>query len=227
MPWYNNAGSISGCVAAYDAIGAASQAASYVNAVTPGTFDLAPGTAPAWANGTGWTFTHTSSQYLVGGPTPASGWSMILRFAGPSTAGSQIAAGSVGAGETRLYVGPVWGSQIYGGGGFLIAGGVIGANTSIGVANQRCFLNGAFVSTTNAAWSGSGASVYVGAVNATGSPTLYYGGVIAALAIYNTTVSDADMAILHTNINLLPNYTEAAGKGLPVLQHWHAEMMAP
>ena len=44
------------CVAAYQAKGAASLAASYSNLANPGTYDLSEIAAPDWATGTGWTF---------------------------------------------------------------------------------------------------------------------------------------------------------------------------
>lgn len=66
-------------VAAYDAKNAASQAASYTNLANPGTYDLTVGSAPTWANGTGWTFDGT--QYLLTGVIPVPGsWSMFVQF---------------------------------------------------------------------------------------------------------------------------------------------------
>jgi hypothetical protein len=49
-------------VAAYQPIGAASLAASYVNLASPGTFDAAPGVAPGFDVAIGWLF--TGSQWL-------------------------------------------------------------------------------------------------------------------------------------------------------------------
>lgn len=64
------------CVAAYQPIGAASLAASYVNLANPGTYDAAPGVAPTWASATGWTF-NGSTQYLTTGITPPRGPNMV------------------------------------------------------------------------------------------------------------------------------------------------------
>jgi hypothetical protein len=50
MAWFTAAGGTT-CVAAYDAVGAASLADSYVNEANVGTYTLAPGAAPAWAAG--------------------------------------------------------------------------------------------------------------------------------------------------------------------------------
>jgi hypothetical protein len=51
-------------VAAYQAIGAASYAASLVNLANPSTYDAVDGVAPSWDAGTGWTF-NGSTQYLT------------------------------------------------------------------------------------------------------------------------------------------------------------------
>ena len=56
-------------VAAYQPKGAASQAASYVNLVTPGTYDLTTADAPGWAAGTGWVFNDTTQNLVIGGGT--------------------------------------------------------------------------------------------------------------------------------------------------------------
>lgn len=65
-PWYLNGGiSKANCVAVYQPKGAASYAASKVNLVTPGTYDLSDGAAfPTWAFATGWTF-NGATQYLT------------------------------------------------------------------------------------------------------------------------------------------------------------------
>ena len=55
-------------LAAYQAIGAASQAASYLNLNNPGTNDLTvPSVAPGWTSGGGWSFLAASQQYMETG----------------------------------------------------------------------------------------------------------------------------------------------------------------
>jgi len=83
MAWYT---SVSGGLAAYDAYSAASYAASKVNLLNSGTYDLADGVAyPTWAAGTGWTFAAANSQYLATGIIPAAfdqTWSIFVLFSG-------------------------------------------------------------------------------------------------------------------------------------------------
>ena len=92
-PWYL-AGGAPVPVAAYQAKGAASLAASYVNLANPGTYDAAPGVAPTFATATGWTFNGTT-QWLATGITPANDrtWTMIARFSGVVDANNRIIAG--------------------------------------------------------------------------------------------------------------------------------------
>lgn len=64
--WWQVAGQT--CAAAYQPIGAASLAASYVNLANPGTYNAAPGVAPTLAAG-GWSFDGLT-QYLTTGIVP-------------------------------------------------------------------------------------------------------------------------------------------------------------
>src|SRR4030042_328416 len=66
IPWYLSGGiPKADCLAAYQPKGAASYAASKVNIVNPGTYDLTDGAAfPTWDVVNGWTFADGSLQYL-------------------------------------------------------------------------------------------------------------------------------------------------------------------
>lgn len=75
--WWEVAGKT--CVAAYQPKGAASLAASYTNLANPGTYDAAPGVAPSWTSGAGWSF-DGSSSYLATGLVPSTGWSHLAQY---------------------------------------------------------------------------------------------------------------------------------------------------
>lgn len=67
--WYAPAGTLANCKLAYKAIGAASQAASYVNIVNPGTNDLTLSSGNvSWTSANGWDFAATG--VLTTGYTP-------------------------------------------------------------------------------------------------------------------------------------------------------------
>ncbi len=80
--WWDNNGAISGCVAAYQPIGAASLAASYSNLANPGTYDctvFAGHTAPTFATETGWTFDGGNHTLKTNVTNPGAWWSCIAR----------------------------------------------------------------------------------------------------------------------------------------------------
>jgi hypothetical protein len=192
-------------VAAYQPIGAASLAASYVNLANPGTYDAAPGTAPTFDAATGWTFAAASSQYLTTGITPASGWSILIRFSDSSGNGRCAAGSWDGTNNTRFIIIPrrsAADNHQYGGGGDLFAG-VRLASGVMGVANQACYLDGSGDGTTDAAWSGTGVAIFIGALNNNGTLVQYFEGKIQAAAIYSTTLSAGDMSALTTRVQAL------------------------
>ena len=90
------------CVAAYQPIGAASLAASYINLANPGTYDAAPGVAPTWASLTGWAF--VASQYLKTGVVPASGYSILVRFMDSTASGDNYLAGCTNSSGNEFWV---------------------------------------------------------------------------------------------------------------------------
>jgi len=91
--WWMAAG-YTGAIAAWLGKGSASLAASYINLVTPGTFNLALGVAPTWAANSGWLFGGT--QWLNTGITPNSNTFCALVQVSAGTNGGLI--GSTGAG---------------------------------------------------------------------------------------------------------------------------------
>ena len=63
--WFAGGISPANCVAAYQAKGAASYAASKVNLANAGTYNLADIVAPSWSAGTGWMFNGTNTALLA------------------------------------------------------------------------------------------------------------------------------------------------------------------
>ena len=82
--WSANVVPIDNCLAAYQAKGAASYAASKVNLVNPATYGLTDGSYyPTWGD-SGWAFVSNSSwcRHLVTTLTPTSSWTIIARYSG-------------------------------------------------------------------------------------------------------------------------------------------------
>ena len=64
--WWDLGGTLTTCVAAYKAVGAADFAASKVNLVNPGSDNLSDGTAyPSWSSGGAWDFIGDTARWLV------------------------------------------------------------------------------------------------------------------------------------------------------------------
>lgn len=83
VPWWLAGGvAPANCVGAYQAIGAASQAASYVNLANPGTNNLTAGAdPPTWSAATGWNwFAAAGNRWLDTGLVPGVGWSMLIQY---------------------------------------------------------------------------------------------------------------------------------------------------
>ena len=221
MAWFT-APSGATCVAAYDAIGAASLADSYTDESGTGN-TAAPGVAPTWTSGAGWTF-NGSTQYLTTGLTPADTWSMIVRFSG----GSDVLSGLCGAFRTSG-----------GSGGFLISNrfttnvrhyrsGLSGNVLSVApradsgvmaVAAKAAYLNGVSDGTITAGASTGHGVILIGAYSNNGVAASITSCSIQALAIYSGTLSGADVATITSAMNAL-----AAARGLPVLAHWHHQV---
>ena len=169
-------------------------AESYVNVATPGTYNAAPGTAPAWAAATGWTFTAASSQYLTTGVIPANdqSYSLVVRFSGFGGTGWPAAALSAGG---RIGVAP--GVVQYWNGAAATAVAPALAAGTLAVCGARGYRDGDAEGAALAAWSGvSTRDIYLGAMNINGSPGNHVSAVITAVAVWNVDVS-LYMAALH------------------------------
>lgn len=207
--WWDNNGAITGCVAAYQAIGVADLATSYVNLQNPGTNNAAPGVAPTFATLTGWTF-NGSTQYLTTGVVPAAGYSAIVRFSGvgaPSTNAPVLGSGNTGA-ANGFQMNPVAGAlggtsvQYVYGNGFQT---LVPQFTSgvIGITPLHDYIDGGENGATGGTFSGAGQALYIGARNNGGTADRFLPGSIQAVAIYSTTLTTPEMATLAALMNAL------------------------
>ena len=198
-------------MAAYQPKGAASLAASYINLAQPGTNNAAPGVAPDWATGTGWTFAG-GTQYLTTGITPTGEYSMIVRFSGCTTDGNpsgHVVCGSAGTGAnaTRFYLRPRFLSTgfkyslNYGADTSLLVGTISSGVFALAAANQ--YKDGAYIGNPGATtWSGTAYAIHIGVLYVNGAilTTSFFGGVIEALAIYSDTLTTTQIEALTTRM---------------------------
>ena len=188
--WWE-AGGASGCVAAYDSV-AASKASSAVNRASPGTYDMTEVGTVTWSSGAWSGF--SAANYWNTGVTPASGYSMIVQFAGRVTATWQEVAGSAGTTSTRFRVAPVSplnaGQRYYGYGS--INQSVTGAVASgiMALTPTGGYYNGSSDGAISPSWIGTPVSIFVGnySVNGTASGAAW-SGTVQRLAIYNNNIA--------------------------------------
>lgn len=227
MAWHTAPSGVT-CLAAYDAVGAASLADSYTNEANPGTYTAAPGTAPSWAYGTGWTF-NGSTQYLTtGGVVPAAGWSAVVRFSSLGSPGSNapvLGAGNNGAGNAFQLVpyAAVTGSvRLYAyGTNFLIASANVSSGTLAMVGGGNSYYNAASDGATPGTFSGAGQALYIGARNNGGTADRFCPVSIQAVAIYSGALTSGDVSAIVAAMNALPAATSA-----PTMMQHHAAMLA-
>jgi len=196
--WWRVAGAGSYCVGAYQAKGAASQAAAKVNLANPGTYDLT-GTDPPWSATRGFQIpSATGTAYYDTGVMALPGWTIICQFGNLTGSGIPVwgnyrppAGGQYGM---ELY--PSTGTQrayTYGTRQAAAAPPVTAGN--MGMAGRQGYLNGAadlLVASTT--WSNAD-TVRVATIYLVGQWwTLgvdWYAG-----AIYNRTLTTAQMAAI-------------------------------
>lgn len=223
MGWWDNGGAISGCVAAYQPVGAASLAASYSNLANPGTYDAAPGTAPSFDTATGWTF-NGSTQYLTSGYTPpgTAAFTVIVRYSGATRTGDRCLVGQSDGGQNQgIFVN----LSLVGNTAFLANGAYATPATApaagvLAVAGGQGFLDGATYGSSWTPAAGTWRPIYIGAYNSAGSVAFRYAGNIQAVAIYSTTLTAGNVATLTTSMEALP---VASGSPLPLFA---AQLMA-
>lgn len=182
------------CVAAYQAKGAASYAASKVNLANPGTYNAVDGTAYPTLGADGWVF--GGSQYLTSGIVPGSGWSMIVRFSGASGSAAHSAVGILSASPTaRFYIRPrnnntahVYG---YGDAPNVVTGALI--EGVMALAGASSYLDGVYDGLCGS-WLVPSNGIVIGADGQ--AMTYPYIGSIAAISIYNTTLTATRVAAI-------------------------------
>lgn len=204
--WEPTTGSFT-CVAAYQAKGAASQAASVINLANPGTYDLtAPtGDPPSFNTSDGWTFDGVNDFYYTN-VTPANDqtWSMIVRFSNCAVGYLWIAGGAAGVGGPwfGLEGNRADGNVLYAN-GHLYYPGTAAAAGVLAVAGNKGYQDGAVEAGTIGTMAGSFTPIVFGGMNNGGTAGSFVAVKIQAVAIYSTTLDATQVAEITTNMNAL------------------------
>jgi hypothetical protein len=194
------------CIAAYQAKGVVSYAASKVNLANPGTYDAADGAAyPTWNASDGWIF--NGSAFLDTAVAPAAAnWSMITRFSNGSAGIYTICGMHIETNNNRFYLRPQHNSvqHIYGYGSS--ANLVTSALTSgvMAMAGVKSYLNGSPEADGTGSWNaGTNYSIYIGGQHNVGGLAYGYIGYVQAVAIYNAALTSTQVGLLTTAMNAL------------------------
>lgn len=207
--WWDVAGET--CVAAYQAKGAASQAASYVNLTGDDTYDITAPSAPTWDTSTGWSFNGTGNRLMTGVTVETNQvWTMIVRFDNQraSSATSNVVAGCLRASGYYFFIDVFHPSgRNYGNGNqkFKVGGDSVSGAAVMAVAGRTGYHNGSAEATIDAGTGGTVSTpIAIGCRfdNST-TPTSYFLGTVQAVAIYSTTLDATQIANLTTAMNAL------------------------
>lgn len=189
-PWYMAA--TASPIAAWQGKGAASKAASLVNLVNPGTYNLIEVNTMGFADATGWEGSGTA--YFRTGIVPAVTYTVALRVAGIDNAfegliGAQDGTGSfyirlTGGGSVHFGVGAAGGNYI----------SAYNTNMTLVFTNTRYNING----TAGALVSGTGnpgIEMHIGAYNVNGTPTYPIDATdfIIGAAVWNSSLTAEQM----------------------------------
>ena len=192
-PWYLSSGITLGqCVAAYQPKGAADLASSKTNLAHPGTNDAAAGVDPSFASATGWTGNGTTQFLTTGIVIPMNlDYTMLVRVSGVASDGARADATGAGWFEIRAN----WFTQHgYRNGNVTGTANLGSAVTSgvMGVTKSGGYLNGSLDTSITSDNTASGTQWTIFLLK-DGPGGLFLKGNILAAAVYNITLSDAQI----------------------------------
>ena len=212
-PWYLAGGvSAANCIAAYQPIGAASYASSKVNLANPGTYDAVEGVAPDWDAANGWRFNGTN-DYLNSGIVHTKDYTALARFIrrGTTASGTWIIYGANSV-NTRFYLGlsgdegdsrfnykPIWGWGTSALNEPDLLTNVVEVNEGgvICSSGNLCYWDGVYRGIQTSTYTNTNSRTdYIGAYNNNGTTALYLQVDILALSVYNTTLTQPQVAAI-------------------------------
>ena len=198
IPWYNAGGSPDP-LTAYQPKGADDLANSYINIVNPGTYNAALGVAPTWDAVNGWIFNGVN-QYLNTGLSPQGIWTVLIQFTNYSTADG-LSFGSF-IPPTSLFAFRTTALQFFYCNNDLVPGTAPYPSGNIAIAGPAGYLNG-LPDVILAGTVVLAIPAFIGCVDFFGGPNFYVSIRIQALAMYNSTLTPAQVLAVATAMALL------------------------
>lgn len=199
--WLTGGISVTSCIAAYQPKGASSLESSYINIANPGVYNTVLGIAPTFDTEVGWMFLTASSQYLKTLITPSNGWSAFIRY-----------SNHVHTNNACLFAGVVTGVKYFGvqkgsaaqyyfeNQNYLLISETLPSSGIVGIAGQQGYFNGAAKGGKIGETGGAYGTINIAASY---SPSGYCTEYVQAFAIYNTILTDLQVAALTNAMSLL------------------------
>lgn len=205
-PWWLSGGiTAANCIAAYQPIGAADLATSYINLANPGTNNATPGTAPAWDATNGWKFNGTS-HYLTTGVSPTiQVWSVLIRYTNYTSNNKNLFGAYITTGFTASFrIAPFATGVNYLSGG-LLAVAPAGTTGVFGFAGNLAFRNGVQEpGGTIPSAAGTPLPIFISGANSTVGVVDRAAFYAQAFCIYDITLTPTQMAAVTTRMAALP-----------------------
>lgn len=198
-PWYLKGGvAAASCIAAYMAVGAASQAASYINLANPGTYNLTLiGSGLTWNTVTGWSFVPGGNARLATGWVPPNTGvrSLIIKYAGAAWAvADRYICGCNGTGYFGVRSSTSE-SRCLNGGSVITA--ALPAGGAVAVAGAAAYLDGTKIADIPGTdFNCQTYGMLIGATNAEGTHIYFFYGAIICAAFYDVALTPAQVAAI-------------------------------
>jgi hypothetical protein len=201
--WLAGGVSASNAIVVYQPKGAASYADSKINLANPGTYNATEGSAPSWNTSTGWTG-NGSSQYLTTGYSRGSAdITMIVKLSGTTTNSNAMVGFRQDSAPMRqaiyysygTFKAPTYYYTPSGSNGSTATSG----DAVIAVSKDGGYINGSLDVSLSGGSAASTAVYYILAENKIGTGAdSFASNTLAALAIYNTTLTGAQISAITT-----------------------------
>jgi hypothetical protein len=198
-PWYLSGGvAPENCIAAYRPKGAFDASNALTNIANPGVYDCVNnGAGVSWTMANGWSF---SGGIMKPGIIGSNAQSIIIRFSNGTTTTYMVGMSDTNA---RVNICPRYSdarAYFQAGGAYDVAASALGTAEILAVTPSKGYRNGSPLGSLASPLSGSSTrEIWIGNLNVGGSEgTNVWRGRIAALAIYDTTLTDAQVAAIST-----------------------------
>ena len=197
IPWYLSGGiAAANCIAAYQAKGAASLAASYINLAKPGTYDchaISVPTTPTWTSGLGWSGIGKVLDTDIVFGTGIATYSVFVRFSSVSTGclfGTEDGYPNSFWIAPCTYALPLYSNIAYG------SHSVINGGTH-SISAKKGYQNGIYDAAVSAGQTTTALNFYLLCLNQGGTPVQGKNGDTQCVSIYNRELTAAENLALH------------------------------